>query len=202
MAKEALMEPIDMHELLARGPRDQAEELRIELYEKVNALGIGAQGLGGLTTVLDVKIQHYPDARRVEAGGDDSELRGDAARALRARRQRSRRARAAVARRMAEDRPGRAGGSAPRESRHAHARGSASWKPGETLLLNGKMLTGRDAAHKRIADLFASGRGPAAGRRFHATASSTTSARSIRCATKSSGPRVRRPRRAWTSSPT
>src|SRR5512147_2605532 len=60
MAKEALMEPIDMGELKARGPRDNYEELRIELYDKVNALGIGAQGLGGLTTVLDVKIATYP----------------------------------------------------------------------------------------------------------------------------------------------
>src|SRR6187549_2349017 len=60
LAKEALMEPIDMHELLRRGPRNALEELRIELYEKVNALGIGAQGLGGLATVLDVKILDYP----------------------------------------------------------------------------------------------------------------------------------------------
>src|SRR5829696_3853642 len=60
MAKEALMEPIDMHDLLERGPQSKADELRIELYEKVNALGIGAQGLGGLTTVLDVKLKLYP----------------------------------------------------------------------------------------------------------------------------------------------
>ena len=60
MEKEALMEPIDMAELKARGPRDKYEELRIELYDKVNALGIGAQGLGGLSTVLDVKILSYP----------------------------------------------------------------------------------------------------------------------------------------------
>ncbi|MGH8314660.1 MAG: fumarate hydratase, partial [Steroidobacterales bacterium] len=60
MAKESLMDPIDMHELLARGPRNPLEELRIELYEKVNALGIGAQGLGGLTTVLDIKIRTHP----------------------------------------------------------------------------------------------------------------------------------------------
>ncbi len=60
LAKEALMDPIDMHELLARGPSSKLEELRIALYEKVNALGIGAQGLGGLTTVLDVKIRTYP----------------------------------------------------------------------------------------------------------------------------------------------
>mgnify|MGYP002260537667 CR=1 FL=1 len=60
MAKESLMDDIDMYELLARGPANKLEELRIELYEKVNALGIGAQGLGGLTTVLDVKIRTYP----------------------------------------------------------------------------------------------------------------------------------------------
>ena len=60
LAKEAIMAPVDMHELLARGPSNRIEELRIELYEKVNALGIGAQGLGGLTTVLDVKIMDYP----------------------------------------------------------------------------------------------------------------------------------------------
>ncbi|MBU6273257.1 MAG: fumarate hydratase, partial [Betaproteobacteria bacterium] len=60
MAKEVLMEPLDMHELLARGPSSKLEELRIELYEKVNSLGIGAQGLGGLSTVLDVKIAMYP----------------------------------------------------------------------------------------------------------------------------------------------
>src|SRR5260370_24472142 len=64
MAKEVLMEPIDMHELLARGARDKHEELRLELYEKVNRLGIGAQGLGGLSTVLHVKITAVPaDAR-------------------------------------------------------------------------------------------------------------------------------------------
>ena len=60
LAKESLMEPIDIHELKARGPQNRLEELRIEIYEKVNALGIGAQGLGGLTTVLDVKIKDYP----------------------------------------------------------------------------------------------------------------------------------------------
>jgi fumarate hydratase class I len=60
MAKEVLMQPLDMHELLARGPKSKLEELRIELYTKINALGIGAQGLGGLSTVLDVKISDYP----------------------------------------------------------------------------------------------------------------------------------------------
>src|SRR3546814_12123760 len=60
MAKQSLMDDIDMYELLARGPQNKLEELRIALYEKVNALGIGAQGLGGLTTVLDVKIKTFP----------------------------------------------------------------------------------------------------------------------------------------------
>src|SRR5690606_21073166 len=60
MAKEVLMDPIDMYDLLQRGPQNKTEELRIELYEKINALGIGAQGLGGLTTVLDVKIMMHP----------------------------------------------------------------------------------------------------------------------------------------------
>src|SRR5699024_2716899 len=60
MAKESLMESIDIHELQARGAQNRAEELRLEIFEKVNALGIGAQGLGGLTTVLDVKVYDYP----------------------------------------------------------------------------------------------------------------------------------------------
>jgi fumarate hydratase class I len=60
MAKWAMMEPLNIHELQARGPSNRAEELRLEIYEKVNALGIGAQGLGGLSTVLDVKVTDYP----------------------------------------------------------------------------------------------------------------------------------------------
>ena len=60
IAKEALMEPIDIQDLKARGAKDRPEELRLELYDKINALGIGAQGLGGLTTVLDVKVKDYP----------------------------------------------------------------------------------------------------------------------------------------------
>ena len=60
LAKQAILEPVTIHELQARGPRNRLEELRLELYEKVNALGIGAQGLGGLTTVLDVKLKDYP----------------------------------------------------------------------------------------------------------------------------------------------
>ncbi len=72
LAKESLMAPVDIHELKARppaAPLNRAEELRLELYEKVNALGVGAQGLGGLTTVLDVKVLDYPLPRRQPAGG-------------------------------------------------------------------------------------------------------------------------------------
>ncbi len=116
MAKESLMEPIDMHELLARGPRDAHEELRLALYEKVNQLGIGAQGLGGLSTV--------PDARRVATDRDDPELRCDPAPALRTRRLGAGGVRSAEPGGLAErDLDSRRTVQA-REPRHAHARGS------------------------------------------------------------------------------
>ncbi len=83
LAKEALMDDIDMADLIKRGPQTDEEKLRVELYEKVNALGIGAQGLGRLTTVLDVKIRRSRRACRRQAGRDDPELRGYAARAFR-----------------------------------------------------------------------------------------------------------------------
>jgi fumarate hydratase class I len=156
MAKESLMQPIDMPELIARGPQSRVEELRIELYEKVNALGIGAQGLGGLTTVLDVKILDYPThaaslpvamipncaaTRHVHFVLDGSgpakleppslddwpKLTYDTSKG----------------RRVQIDQVTKAD--------------VATWKPGEVLLLNGKLLTGRDAAHKRMVDLLAKG---------------------------------------------
>jgi fumarate hydratase, class I len=159
LAKEALMEPIDMHELKARGPKNRVEELRIEIYDKVNALGIGAQGVGGLTTVLDVKILDYPAhasanpiaiipncaATRVAC----FTLDGSGAVELRAP--------------SLEDWPKvhwAPSSDARRVDLATVTREEiASWKPGEPLLLNGKLLTGRDAAHKRIADLFAKGEG-------------------------------------------
>jgi fumarate hydratase class I len=156
MAKESLMEPIDMQELIQRGPASRVEELRIELYEKVNALGIGAQGLGGLSTVLDVKIRDYPThaaslpvamipncaaTRHVHFVLDGSgpakleppsmddwpSITYDASKG----------------RRVNLD-------SITREE-------VAGWKPGDVLLLNGKLLTGRDAAHKRLVDMIARG---------------------------------------------
>ncbi|HEY1136915.1 MAG TPA: fumarate hydratase, partial [Xanthomonadaceae bacterium] len=156
LAKESLMEHIDIQELIARGPSNRIEELRLELYEKVNALGIGAQGLGGLTTVLDVKIKDYPThaanlpvamipncaATRhahftLDGSGpvmldppsleDWPELTYDASKG----------------RRVNLD-------TVTKEE-------VASWKPGEVLLLNGKLLTGRDAAHKRMVDMLNKG---------------------------------------------
>jgi fumarate hydratase class I len=159
LAKESLMDPIDMHELLERGPASKLEELRISLYEKVNALGIGAQGLGGLTTVLDVKIRAYPThaaskpvamipncaATRhlhfVIDGSGPAQLEPPALESW----PKVAWSAGAGARRVDLDR-------LTREE-------VAGWQPGETLLLNGRMLTGRDAAHKRIADLYASGQG-------------------------------------------
>ncbi len=152
LAKEALMEPIDIQELVARGPSNRAEELRLELYEKVNALGIGAQGLGGLTTVLDIKVKDFPThaanlpvamipncaATRhahftLDGSGpatldppsldDWPKLTYDASKGKRVNLD-----------------------TVTREE-------AASWQPGDVILLSGKLLTGRDAAHKRMVDM-------------------------------------------------
>jgi fumarate hydratase class I len=158
MAKEALMDDIDMYELLQRGPSNKLEELRIELYEKVNALGIGAQGLGGLTTVLDVKIKTFP----THAASLPVAMIPNCAATRHAH--------------FVLDGSGPTFLEPPsldlwpdvhwapdyNKSKRVDL-GTltkaevASWKPGDTLLLNGKMLTGRDAAHKRIADMLARG---------------------------------------------
>jgi fumarate hydratase class I len=157
LAKEALMEPVDIHELKVRGARNRIEELRLELHEKVNALGIGAQGLGGLTTVLDVKIRDYPThaaglpvgmipncaATRhihftLDGSGPALLTPPDLSQWPKVDWQP-----AADARRVNLD-------TVTRED-------IAAWQPGENLLLSGKLLTGRDAAHKRIADLLGKG---------------------------------------------
>jgi fumarate hydratase class I len=158
LAKQALMEDIDMFDLLARGPKNKTEELRIELYEKVNALGIGAQGLGGLTTVLDIKIAMFP----THAAGKPVAMIPNCAATRHAH--------------LVLDGSGPAYLEPPsldlwpdvhwqpdyNKSRKVDLNTLtreevASWKPGETLLLSGKMLTGRDAAHKRIQDMLAKG---------------------------------------------
>jgi fumarate hydratase class I len=156
LAKESLMDPINMHELITRGPKNRIEELRLEIYEKVNRLGIGAQGLGGLTTVLDVKMLEYPThaanlpvamipncaaTRHVEFHLDGSgpatltppsldlwpKLKYDVS----------------TAKRVNLD-------TVTREE-------ADTWKTGEVLLLSGHLLTGRDAAHKRMTDMLARG---------------------------------------------
>jgi fumarate hydratase class I len=158
LAKESLFEPIDIHEIRARGPQTKLEALRLEILDKVNALGIGAQGLGGLTTVLDVKIKDYPThaaslpvaiipncaatrhAHFVLDGSGPAKL----------------------------EPPNldlwpklefQASPDATRVNLDTLTREQvASWKPGQRLLLNGKMLTGRDAAHKRLQTLIDSGK--------------------------------------------
>ena len=159
LAKESLMEPLDMHELLARGPQSKADELRIELYEKVNALGIGAQGLGGLTTVLDVKLKLFP----THAASKPVAMIPNCAATRHAHFVLDGSGPAVLEPPALDQWPKvtwTAGDSSKRVNLDTLTRAEvASWKPGETLLLNGSMLTGRDAAHKRIADLFASGQG-------------------------------------------
>jgi fumarate hydratase class I len=157
MAKEALMGPVDIHELRARGPQNRVETLRLELMEKVNALGIGAQGLGGLTTVLDVKILDYPThaaslpvalipncaaTRHIHFTLDGSGPAAFIPPPLSAWPE------------VAWDGPAKA----RRVNLDTLTKAdTAQWQAGEQLLLSGKLLTGRDAAHKRIADMVARG---------------------------------------------
>lgn len=157
MAKEVLMEPIDIHELQARGPANAVEELRLELFEKVNALGIGAQGLGGLTTVLDVKIMDYP----THAASKPVAMIPNCAATRHVHFELDGSGPAELPVPKLEDWPQvtwEAGATARRVNLDTVTREEvASWKPGETLLLNGKLLTGRDAAHKRMVDMLNKG---------------------------------------------
>ncbi len=158
MAKQSLMDDIDMYELKARGPSTQVEELRIELCDKINALGIGAQGLGGLTTVLDVKIAMYP----THAASKPVAMIPNCAATRHAH--------------FVLDGSGAAYLTPPSLDLWPDVKWApdynrskrvdlntltkeevATWKPGDTLLLSGKMLTGRDAAHKRIQDMLSRG---------------------------------------------
>jgi len=152
LAKEALMEPIDIQELIARGPSNRIEELRLEIYEKVNALGIGAQGLGGLTTVLDVKIRDYP----THAANLPVAMIPNCAATRHAHFTLDGSGPVALEPPSLEDWPKLT--YSPKNARRVDLdtvtrEEVASWKPGEVLLLNGKLLTGRDAAHKRMVDM-------------------------------------------------
>jgi fumarate hydratase, class I len=133
MAKEALMEPIDMADLLRRGPSSPLEEMRIEIYDKINALGIGAQGLGGLTTVLDVKIRSFPCHAASKPIGLIPQCAAD--------------------RHITFS----LDGSGPVALTPPDLSEVATWRAGETLLLSGRLLTGRDAAHKRLVFMIAEG---------------------------------------------
>ncbi len=157
MAKEALLEPIDMAELKARGPRDRYEALRIELYDRINALGIGAQGLGGLTTVLDVKIRHYP----THAANKPVAAIPNCAATRHVRFVLDGSGPADFEPPSLEDWPAIAWSPAPDARRVNLDRLTreevASWKVGERLLLSGRLLTGRDAAHRHIQELIERG---------------------------------------------
>ncbi len=156
LAKEALMESIDMPQLIERGPRNKLEELRIELWEKVNALGIGAQGLGGLTTVLDVKILDYP----THAANLPVAMIPNCAATRHAHFVLDGSGPVALDPPSLEDWPKLVydTSKARRVNIDTVTREEvASWKPGEVILLNGKLLTGRDAAHKRMTDMLKKG---------------------------------------------
>ncbi|MDY3197744.1 MAG: fumarate hydratase, partial [Pseudomonadaceae bacterium] len=157
LAKESLMDPIDIHELRQRGPQNRVEELRLEIMDKVNALGIGAQGLGGLTTVLDIKIKDYPThaaslpvcmipncaatrhAHFVLDGSGPAALTPPPMDAY-------------------PDITWEVGSGVRRVNLDTLTPEEVqTWKTGETVLLSGKMLTGRDAAHKRMVDMLNKG---------------------------------------------
>jgi len=157
LAKQACMESIDIQELIARGASNALEELRLELYDKVNALGIGAQGLGGLTTVLDIKIRDYP----THAANKPVALIPNCAATRHAHFFLDGSGSAELKPPRLEDWPNitrNTGAIARRVNLDTVTPAEvATWKPGETLLLNGTLLTGRDAAHKRMVDLFERG---------------------------------------------
>ncbi|MDB5989900.1 MAG: hydrolyase, tartrate alpha subunit/fumarate, Fe-S type domain protein [Herbaspirillum sp.] len=158
MAKQALMEDIDMYDLLKRGPQNKTEELRIELFQKVNSLGIGAQGLGGLTTVLDVKIMMHP----THAASKPVAMIPNCAATRHGHFTLDGSGPAFMEPPSLSDWPQVNWTPDTEKSKRVdlntlNKAEVASWKPGQTLLLNGKMLTGRDAAHQRIKEMLARG---------------------------------------------
>lgn len=157
MAKEALLDPIDIHELRERGPSSRAEELRLELMDKINKLGIGAQGLGGLTTVLDVKVKDCP----THAANKPVAIIPNCAATRHTHFVLDGSGPARLEPPSLEHWPEiswQAGESVRRVNLDTITREEIqSWKPGETVLLSGKLLTGRDAAHKKMVDMINAG---------------------------------------------
>lgn len=157
IAKEALLDPIDIQELQARGASNRAEELRLELFDKVNKSGIGAQGLGGLTTVLDIKVKDYP----THAANKPVAIIPNCAATRHAHFTLDGSGPVALPAPKLEDWPEitrEAGDNVKRVNLDTVTPEEIkTWQPGDTLLLNGKLLTGRDAAHKRMVDMIAKG---------------------------------------------
>jgi len=157
LAKQSLMDPIDMGQLKARGPQTDIEAMRIEIFDKVNALGVGAQGLGGLSTILDVKIFDYP----CHAAGKPVAMIPNCAATRHAHFTLNGSGPAYLETPKLSDWPDvnwTPDKAAIRvDLDHLTPEIVQSWKHGDRLLLNGKMLTGRDAAHKRIQDMLAKG---------------------------------------------
>ncbi len=157
LAKSALLQPIDIHDLQTRGPQNSLQALRLELYDKVNALGIGAQGLGGMTTVLDVKILDYP----THAASLPVALIPNCAATRHAHFTLTGEGPAELIPPRLSDYPQLSWAANP-QARQVNLdtlkkEDLCEWRPGETVLLTGKLLTGRDAAHQRIAELLAQG---------------------------------------------
>ena len=157
MAKEALLEHIDIQELQGKGAANRNEELRLELFDKVNALGIGAQGLGGLTTVLDIKVKDYPS----HAANKAVAMIPNCAATRHAHFVLDGSGPAQLDPPNLDDWPDitwEADESVRRVNLDTVTQQDIEqWKPGDTLLLSGKMLTGRDAAHKKMTDILARG---------------------------------------------
>ena len=157
LAKEALLDPINIHELQEKGAENRAEELRLELFDKINRLGIGAQGLGGLTTVLDVKVKDFP----THAANKAIAIIPNCAATRHTHFTLDGSGPARIEAPSLADWPqvAREGGENVKQVNldTVTCEEIKEWKPGDTLLLNGKMLTGRDAAHKRMVDMLAAG---------------------------------------------
>jgi len=157
LAKESLMDPVNIQELMDRGPENAEEELRLEIFERVNKLGIGAQGLGGLTTVVDVKINSVP----THAASKPVVMIPNCAATRHVHFHLDGSGPADLTPPKLEDWPDitwEVGENVRRVNVDGLTKADiAEWKTGETVLLSGTILTGRDAAHKRIQDMLAAG---------------------------------------------